>query len=68
LKESLGALFCLDFLLTFLSRKKLSKNILKSVALAKSGVSIKATTNEKLGYVGNEEGVWAQAVVLLIKN
>jgi len=29
LKESLGALFCLDFLLTFLSRKKLSKKYFK---------------------------------------
>jgi len=28
-------------------------------------ISIKATTSEKLGYVGREEGVFAQAVVLL---
>lgn len=28
-------------------------------------VSIKATTTEKLGYIGREEGVMAQAVVLL---
>ncbi|MCX6310433.1 MAG: 2-C-methyl-D-erythritol 2,4-cyclodiphosphate synthase [Bacteroidetes bacterium] len=31
-------------------------------------VSIKATTNEKLGYVGNEEGVNAWAVALIYKN
>lgn len=31
-------------------------------------VSIKATTSEKLGYVGREEGVFAQAVVLLQSN
>lgn len=30
-------------------------------------VSIKATTNEKLGYVGREEGINAYAVALLIK-
>jgi 2-C-methyl-D-erythritol 2,4-cyclodiphosphate synthase len=30
-------------------------------------ISIKATTNEKLGYVGREEGVNAYAVALLIK-
>lgn len=30
-------------------------------------VSIKATTNEKLGYVGNEEGVNAWAVALIYK-
>ncbi|TVR39582.1 MAG: 2-C-methyl-D-erythritol 2,4-cyclodiphosphate synthase [Cryomorphaceae bacterium] len=33
-----------------------------------SDVSIKATTSEKLGYVGREEGVFAQAVVLLQSN
>jgi 2-C-methyl-D-erythritol 2,4-cyclodiphosphate synthase len=31
-------------------------------------VSIKATTNEKLGYVGKEEGVNAYAVALISKN
>lgn len=31
-------------------------------------ISIKATTNEKLGYVGREEGVNAYAVALIIKH
>jgi 2-C-methyl-D-erythritol 2,4-cyclodiphosphate synthase len=31
-------------------------------------ISIKATTNEKLGYVGREEGVNAFAVALLYKD
>ena len=31
-------------------------------------LSIKATTNEKLGYVGREEGVCAYAVVLIYKS
>ncbi|MCS6821335.1 MAG: 2-C-methyl-D-erythritol 2,4-cyclodiphosphate synthase [Microscillaceae bacterium] len=30
-------------------------------------ISIKATTNEKMGFVGREEGVFAQAVALLYK-
>jgi 2-C-methyl-D-erythritol 2,4-cyclodiphosphate synthase len=30
-------------------------------------ISIKATTNEKLGYVGREEGVFAYAVALLYR-
>jgi len=31
-------------------------------------ISIKATTNEKLGYVGAEKGVNAYAVALIYKN
>lgn len=31
-------------------------------------VSIKATTNEKMGFIGRKEGVTAYAVVLLVKN
>jgi 2-C-methyl-D-erythritol 2,4-cyclodiphosphate synthase len=30
-------------------------------------ISIKATTSEKMGYVGREEGLWASAVVLMLK-
>jgi 2-C-methyl-D-erythritol 2,4-cyclodiphosphate synthase len=35
--------------------------------IAADCVSIKATTNEKLGYVGREEGVCAYAVALIYK-
>lgn len=31
-------------------------------------VSIKATTNEKMGWIGRGEGIWVSATVLLIKN
>lgn len=31
-------------------------------------ISVKATTTEKLGFIGNEEGIMAQAVVLLRKS
>ena len=34
----------------------------------KEDISIKATTTEKLGFVGKEEGVSAHAVVLIYKN
>jgi 2-C-methyl-D-erythritol 2,4-cyclodiphosphate synthase len=30
-------------------------------------ISVKATTTEKLGFIGKEEGIMAQAVVLLRK-
>ncbi len=35
--------------------------------IAEEDISIKATTNEKLGYVGREEGVNAMAVALISK-
>ena len=38
------------------------------LAITASDISIKATTNETLGYVGREEGVCAYAVVLIQKN
>lgn len=44
------------------------KNMLAPILkIDKSDISIKATTNEKLGYVGREEGVCAYAVVLIHK-
>lgn len=36
--------------------------------VSEDDVSIKATTNETLGYVGREEGVNAYAVALILKN
>jgi 2-C-methyl-D-erythritol 2,4-cyclodiphosphate synthase len=36
--------------------------------ITEDDVSIKATTNEKLGYVGREEGINAYAVALISKN
>lgn len=38
------------------------------MSIAEDDVSIKATTNEKLGYVGREEGVNAYAVALISKS
>lgn len=38
------------------------------LGLESGNVSVKATTTEKLGFVGREEGVSAQAIVLLNKN
>lgn len=53
---------------------KMAPHILKMVlAIAEdlqvlvSQVNIKAKTNEKLGYLGREEGIAAEAVVLLLK-
>jgi 2-C-methyl-D-erythritol 2,4-cyclodiphosphate synthase len=38
------------------------------MGIAEDCISIKATTNEKMGYVGNGEGVNAHAVALIEKN
>ncbi len=35
--------------------------------IALDDISIKATTNEKLGFIGREEGIVAYAIVLLVK-
>ncbi len=42
-------------------------NIAADLACDISQVNIKAKTNEKLGYLGREEGIEAQAVVLCMK-
>jgi 2-C-methyl-D-erythritol 2,4-cyclodiphosphate synthase len=43
----------------------MKQNIAAGLGLAESDVNIKATTTEKLGFVGREEGIAAQAVVLI---
>lgn len=45
--------------------KQMRSTLAENLAVDMSQVSIKATTNEKLGPVGREEGICAYAVVLL---
>ena len=40
-------------------------NLAADLSLSKNQINIKATTTEKLGFIGREEGIAAQAVVLL---
>ena len=42
-------------------------NIAYRLALDESAVNIKATTQEGLGFIGQEEGIAAYAIVLLVK-
>jgi 2-C-methyl-D-erythritol 2,4-cyclodiphosphate synthase len=42
-------------------------NIAKAAGINEDDISIKATTNEKLGFIGREEGVVAYAVCLIEK-
>ena len=46
----------------------MQKNIAEALQTKIENISIKATTTEKLGFVGREEGLSAFASVLIIKN
>lgn len=44
---------------------KMKEEIAKAAGISPQDISIKATTNEKLGFIGREEGVCAYVVVLI---
>ncbi|HWW42793.1 2-C-methyl-D-erythritol 2,4-cyclodiphosphate synthase [Pedobacter sp.] len=46
----------------------MQKNIAEAIGLSEEDISIKATTNEQMGFIGREEGVVAYAVCLIEKN
>lgn len=46
---------------------KMKETLSKLLKIEESEISIKATTNETLGYVGREEGISAYAVALIYK-
>ncbi len=46
---------------------EMKKGLAQTMGIMEDQVSIKATTNEKMGYVGREEGVNAYAVALISK-
>lgn len=48
--------------------EKMKEQISITAGISIDEISIKATTNEKLGFIGREEGISAMAIVLLIKN
>jgi 2-C-methyl-D-erythritol 2,4-cyclodiphosphate synthase len=47
--------------------KSMRSSLAKTMAIDLDQVSIKATTNEKLGPVGREEGICAYAIALLVR-
>jgi len=46
---------------------EMKKVLAQQLAIDVEDISIKATTTEKLGFVGKEEGMSAYAVALIIK-
>ncbi|MFP6637038.1 MAG: 2-C-methyl-D-erythritol 2,4-cyclodiphosphate synthase [Nitrospinaceae bacterium] len=48
--------------------EEMKKNIASALGVETGRINIKATTTEKLGFAGREEGIVAYAVALLIKN
>ena len=46
-------------------REDMRKNLAAVLEVTPEDVNIKATTGEKMGFVGREEGMMAEAVVLL---
>jgi len=47
----------------FKYKKKMINNISKLLALPKNIISIKATSNEKIGFIGNNKGIAAESIV-----
>ena len=46
---------------------KMKQNISKLLKINKSNIGIKATTNEKIGFIGKGQGIAAESIIL-IKN
>lgn len=64
---NIDAMVCLEApkINPYIPRMKI--NISEAISISEDDISIKATTNEKLGFIGREEGVVAYAVCLIEK-
>jgi len=49
-------------------KKEMKQNIARLLDVNEGQINVKATRGEGLGFIGREEGILAQAVVLLAKN
>jgi 2-C-methyl-D-erythritol 2,4-cyclodiphosphate synthase len=46
---------------------EMQKSLANTIGIEKESISIKATTNEKMGFIGREEGVAVYSVALVVK-
>lgn len=46
---------------------QMRENIASALGIRQDNVNVKATTTERLGFVGREEGIAAEAVCILTK-
>ncbi len=49
-------------------REEIRKNVASILNTSIDNVSIKATTGEKIGYIGREEGISCEATLLIVSN
>lgn len=64
---NIDAMLCLEAPKVNLHVPEMKKNIAAAICIPEEEISIKATTNEKMGFIGREEGVVAYAVCLIEK-
>ncbi|MEJ5994149.1 2-C-methyl-D-erythritol 2,4-cyclodiphosphate synthase [Pedobacter sp. Du54] len=63
--SNIDAMLCLEAPKINPHIPQMQKNIAEAIAISLDDISIKATTNEQMGFIGREEGVVAYAVCLL---
>jgi len=64
---NIDAMICLEAPKVNPHVPEMKKNIAAAINMSEEDISIKATTNEKMGFIGREEGVVAYAVCLIEK-
>lgn len=64
---NIDAMICLEAPKVNPHVPEMKKNIAEAIGISDEDISIKATTNEKMGFIGREEGVVAYAVCLIEK-
>ncbi len=66
--NNIDAMLCLEAPKINPHIPQMQKNIAEAIAISLDDISIKATTNEQMGFIGREEGVVAYAVCLIQKD